>query len=244
MFISRLAGTAHADAPLFAFRGLGISLLRPFSLYGEAPVVRIPCLFAAMVLAAGGLSACADNSLPEAPATLDTASAAPAEYLIGAGDTLHVFVWHSPELTTTVRVRPDGLISVPLANDVAVGGKTPTAVARELEARLAEYVNDPKVNVIVQDFIGRFDRQIRVVGEAAKPQAIPYRQGMTVLDVVIAAGGLTRFADGNGATLVRTRDRHQTSYRVRLADLIEGGDLHANVPVAPGDLLLIPQNWF
>ena len=208
-------------------------------------MVRIPSSSVLALLAACGLAACGGgNTLPEAPTALDAASATPSEYLIGAGDTLQVFVWHSPELTTTVRVRPDGLISVPLVNDLTVGGMTPTAVARELEAKLAEYVNDPKVNVIVQDFVGRFDRQIRVVGEAAKPQAVPYRQGMTVLDVVIAAGGLTRFADGNGAVIVRNRERHEASYRVRLADLIYDGDMKANVPVAPGDLLLIPQSWF
>ncbi len=181
--------------------------------------------------------------LNEAPPQVKVDKAADGDYLVGPGDMVQVFVWRSPELSTIVKVRPDGRISVPLIEDLDVAGKSPTTIARGIERRLADYVVDPKVTVIVQDFVGPSDRQIRVVGAAVKPQSIPYRKDMTVLDVVIAAGGLTVFADGNGAVLVRQGDAGG-QFRVRLADLMKDADMSANVQVAPGDVLLIPQRWF
>lgn len=168
------------------------------------------------------------------------------DYLIGAGDAVQVFVWRSPDLSASVQVRPDGRISVPLIDDLPVAGKTPSQVAREVEAKLAEYVVAPKVTVIMQDFVGPLDRRIRVLGEAAKPQAVPFRRDITVLDVLIAAGGLTPFAAGNRAMIVRRSVDNvtQDSYRVRLTDLMDQGDMSANVQLAPGDVIIIPQKWF
>ncbi|CAK0753996.1 polysaccharide biosynthesis/export protein [Azospirillaceae bacterium] len=157
---------------------------------------------------------------------------------------MQVFVWRNPDLSATVRVRPDGRISVPLIDDLPVSGKTPSEVARDLEEKLGEYVKDSKVTIIMVDFIGPMDRQIRVVGEAAKPQSVSYRRGMTVLDVMIASGGLTPFAAGNRATISRTINRQAVTYRVRLADLLKDGDLTANVEVAPGDVITVPLSWF
>lgn len=201
------------------------------------------CAFTAAILS---LSACSTSSslLPAAPSVATAEEAGAAGYLIGPGDMVQVFVWRSPELSTTVRVRPDGRISVPLIDDLVVAGKAPTDIARDIEIRLGEYVQAPKVTVIMQDFVGPPERQIRVVGQAAKPQAIPYRRGMTVLDVVIAAGGLTPFAAGNEAVIMRGDAGREAGFRVRLADLMRNGDVSANVQVAPGDVLMIPESWF
>ena len=200
-----------------------------------------------VLLAAAFLSACAGPD--EAPAIAGAASTSTNEevgrdYLIGPGDQFQVFVWRNPDLSTTVRVRPDGRISVPLIDDLPVAGRRPSEVARTLEEKLSEYIQDAKVTVILVDFVGPIERQVRVVGEAAKPQALSYRKGMTVLDVMIATGGLTQFAAGNRATLSRTVNGYLATYRVRLADLLNDGDLTANVEVAPGDVVMIPQSWF
>jgi polysaccharide export outer membrane protein len=165
-------------------------------------------------------------------------------YKIGPGDSLKVFVWGNPELSSDVTVRPDGLITTPLVEDVRASGMTPTLLARELEKKLSLYVKNPKVTVTVTHFVGRYNEQVRVVGQAAKPQAIPYRENMSVLDVVIAAGGLTEFAAGNRATLVRVENGNKTSIKVRLDDLIRDGDISANVDIKPGDVLIIPESWF
>jgi len=165
-------------------------------------------------------------------------------YVIGPGDTLNVFVWGDSELSTQVVVRPDGLITTPLVEDLPASGKTPTELARNLEARLSMFVKNPKVTVSVTDFIGRYTEQVRVVGQAAQPQSIPYRDGMTLLDVIIAVGGLTEFAAGNKATIVRNINGKTTQYRVRLDDLIRDGDISANTRMMPGDVLIIPESWF
>jgi len=197
------------------------------------------------LLVAMSLSACAALSdAPLAPGIANAKDDVGKDYLIGPGDQLQLFVWRNPDLSVTVRVRPDGRISVPLIDDLPVTGKTPTDVERDLEEKLAEYVKDAKVSIIMVDFVGPADRQIRVVGEAAKPQALSYRRGMTVLDVMIAAGGLTPFAAGNRATIGRTIKGQSATYRVRLADLLKDGDMSANVEVAPGDVVMIPQSWF
>ncbi|MBF0391640.1 MAG: polysaccharide biosynthesis/export family protein [Alphaproteobacteria bacterium] len=180
---------------------------------------------------------------PTSPPTGTSAGMA-ANYLIGPGDELQIFVWRNPELSTSVKVRPDGKISIPLIEDLVSAGKPPTLLARDIERALKEYVRDPIVTVIVADFVGPFNQQVRVVGEAAEPQAIPYRQEMTVLDVLIEAGGLTEFAAGNRAVIVRRSEGRNDAYRVRLDDLLKDGDVSANVPMVPGDILIIPQSWF
>ena len=172
------------------------------------------------------------------------ASAAPVSYIIGPGDQLNVFVYDNPQLTADVPVRPDGRISTPLVQDIVAAGKTPAQLGKEIEGRLKEYVKDPHVTIIVRGFVGPLDQQIRVIGEATDPQAIPYRDGMTVLDVMIATKGLTRYAAGNRAVIVRTANGRQQTIHVHLADLIKDGDISQNVAMRPGDTLIIPQSWF
>jgi polysaccharide export outer membrane protein len=179
-----------------------------------------------------------------APAKIAADSAITRDYTIGPGDQLQVFVWRNPELSAMVRVRPDGRISVPLIDDLTVEGKTPSVVGREIEQKLSEFVKGAVVTVMMTDFVGPLDRQVRVIGEASKPQSISYRNGMTVLDVIILSGGLTQYAAGNRASIVRAVGGQQTAYRVRLDDLLNDGDLSANAPVAPGDILVIPQSYF
>lgn len=194
-------------------------------------------LFATCLLLLGALAACSTNSYPPA---VRTVASPDYNYLIGPLDTVNIVVWRNPELSMSVPVRPDGKITVPLVEDLPALGKTSTQLARDIEARLSKYVRDPVVTVIVTNFIGPYSQQIRVVGEAAKPQVLQYRQKMTLLDVMIAVGGLTDFADGNHASILR--DGKQ--YGVRLADLIRRGDVSANIEMKPGDVLIIPQSWF
>jgi polysaccharide export outer membrane protein len=169
-----------------------------------------------------------------------------SEYVIGPGDDLQVFVYRSPELSASLPVRPDGRVSLPLVPDIQAAGKTPTQLGREIEERLRAYVVQPNVTVMVRSFVGPASRQIRVVGEATQPKALPYREGMTVLDVVIEAGGLTRYAAGNRAEIVRRDPEGGPSQvlRVRLSDLVRQGDLSQDVRMQPGDTLVIPQGWF
>jgi len=177
--------------------------------------------------------------------TLVPVSAAPApEYVIGPGDTLQVFIWRNPEVTMTVPVRPDGKISTPLIEDLVVIGKTLAQVAREVEKRLSTYLKDPFATVIVTNFVGPYNQQVRVLGAAAKPQVLPFRASMTVLDVMIAVGGLTDLAAGNKASISRMVGTEQQQFKVRLDDLIRQGDISANVDMAPGDILIIPESWF
>lgn len=188
-----------------------------------------------------GLAGCGSlGGLPPAPLN---AAASDYSYVIGAGDTLNIIVWRNPELSMTVPVRPDGKISAPLVDELVAQGKTSTAIARDIEKKLSTFVRDPVVTVIVTGFVGPFSEQIRVVGEAARPQFLPFRQKMTLLDVMIAVGGLTDFADGNGATILRTSEGTK-QYSVRLKDLIRRGDASANVEMRPGDILIIPQGFF
>lgn len=188
------------------------------------------------------LAAC--SGTPTLPPAEPSVSAPGPEYVIGPLDNLNIFVWRQPELTETVPVRPDGRISVPLIEDLPAAGRTSTQLARDIETRLKKFVQDPVVTVIVTSFTGPFDQQVRVIGEAAHPQAIPYRDNMTLLDAMIAVGGLTQFAAGNRATLVRVADGKQTEFRVHISDLINDGDVSANVQLLPGDVLIIPQSWY
>lgn len=180
------------------------------------------------------------GSLPPAPAV---AAAEDYSYVVGAGDTLNIIVWRNPELSLVVPVRPDGKISAPLVDELVAQGKTSTTIARDIEKKLSTYVRDPVVTVIVTSFVGPYSEQIRVVGEAARPQFLPFKQKMTLLDVMIAVGGLTDFADGNGAKILRTSEGNR-QYAVRLKDLIRRGDVSANVEMRPGDILVIPQSFF
>ena len=165
-------------------------------------------------------------------------------YQIGPGDVLDIFVWRNPEISTSVPVRPDGKISTPLVEDMVAVGKTSSALARDMEQVLAKYIKAPSVNVIVMEFRGTVEKQIRVVGQAARPQSIAYREGMTVLDLMIAVGGLGEFAAGNRAKLVRTVDGVVTEYRVRLDDLLNKGEIKHNIDIKPGDVLIIPESFF
>jgi polysaccharide biosynthesis/export protein len=167
-----------------------------------------------------------------------------SQYLIGPGDNLNIFVWRNPELSATVPVRPDGRISTPLVEDVVAVGKTPTELARDLEARLKKFVRDPIVTVMVSGFVGDFSQQVRVIGEAVQPRAVPYRENMTLLDVMIQVGGLTKYADGNDAVLIRKVNGKQDTFPVRLDSLIKDGDIRYNFKMEPGDTLIIPQSSF
>jgi len=164
-------------------------------------------------------------------------------YVIGTGDTVSVMVWRNPELSMSVPVRPDGRLTMPLVEDLPALGRTPTELARDIEKELAKYVRDPLVTVIVSGASGPFTEQIRIMGEATRPQAIPYRQDMTMLDLMIIVGGITDFADGNKTVLVRGSEQGKM-YTVRLNDLIKRADFSANVDLKPGDVLIIPQSWF
>jgi polysaccharide biosynthesis/export protein len=193
-----------------------------------------------IVALASLLAGCA--AVPTAPA--NPAPVVRAPYLVGPGDTLHVVVWRTPELSMVVPVRPDGRITTPLVEDLQASGKTTTQIAREIELVLAKYVQSPVVTVIVTSFAGPYNQQVRVIGEAAKPQALPYRENMSLLDVMIAVGGITEFAAGNRASILRSEGGKSRQFSVRLADLIRGGDLSANVEMRPGDILVIPQSYF
>lgn len=167
-----------------------------------------------------------------------------AEYAIGPGDALQIFVWDHADLSTSVQVRPDGRISTPLVEDLQAAGRTPTQLARDIENVLREYVRSPVVTVIMQGFVGDGAQQIRVVGQAVAPQALQYKQGMTVLDVVIAVGGLSEFASGNRSKIIRKTADGEVEIRVRLDDLVNDGDIRQNVEMRPGDVLIIPQSIF
>ena len=196
-------------------------------------------------LALGGLSLMACATIPPPPAT-DSAVVA-SEYVLGAGDTLTVFVYRAPELSAPdIPIRPDGRLSLPLVPDVEAAGRTPTQLARMIETRLRDFVREPNVTVMVRSFQGPPSRQIRVIGEATLPMAMPYREGLTVLDVMIGARGLTRYASGNRASIVRREGAGATPVviPVRLADLLRGGDVSQDVAMRPGDTLVIPQGWF
>jgi len=203
----------------FAFRGLAKSALT-----------------AAAILFAG---LCYSASPAAAQATVEL-----SKYIIGPGDSLQISVWHNPELSTTVPVRPDGRISTPLVTDVVAAGRTPEELGHDIEARLKKYVSDPLVTVIVSSFVGPYSQQVRIVGEAAQPKALPYLAHMTVLDAMIASGGLTPFASGNRAKLIRKVNGKDVSTTLRLSDLLKEGDLSANAELQPGDTIIIPQSFF
>lgn len=195
---------------------------------------------ALVILALSVLAAGCASHLPPPPPVPEN----PTAYRIGPGDSLGIFVWQNKELSTEVPVRPDGKVSLPLINDIVAAGKTPTELSNDIQDQLKKYVNNPLVTVIVHSFVGPYSQQVRVVGEAQKPQSLAYRDRMTVLDALIAVGGLTPLAAGDRATLVRSVSGKQVSYGLRLDDLIKDGDMSANAPLAPGDVIIIPQSYF
>ncbi len=199
-----------------------------------------------MLLGLCVLPACAGGLPPASEATLSNQNSAGDEstYRIGPGDTLRIFVWRNPEISTQVQVRPDGMISTPLVEDMVAVAKTPTQLARDMEEVLETYIKSPSVNVIVSGFVGTPADQIRVVGQAANPQAISYRKGMTILDLIIAVGGLGEFAAGNRAILVRKIGGESVEFRIRLDDLINKGDIEQNIEIQRGDILIIPEAYF
>jgi polysaccharide export outer membrane protein len=186
------------------------------------------------------------NTHSEPPVVERSTSKPPDDYLIGSGDSLSIFVYRNPDLSEgAVAVRPDGRISTPLIEDIPAAGRTPTQLAREIEQQLSKYIHEPNVTVIVRGFIGPPDRQVRVIGEATDPIAIPYRDHMTLLDIMIATHGMTKYAAGNRAVVVRTdADGKRQTIRVHLSDLIKDGDIGQNIEMNPGDTLIVPQSWF
>jgi polysaccharide export outer membrane protein len=175
------------------------------------------------------------------------AAAQPADvskYVIGPGDMLQISVWHNPELSTSVPVRPDGRISTPLVNDVVAAGRTSEELGHDLETRLKKFVADPIVTVMITNFVGPYSQQVRIVGEASTPKSLPYSANMTALDAMIAVGGLTPYASGNRAKLVRKIGGKEVSTTLRLSDLLKSGDLTANTELQPGDIIIIPQSFF
>jgi polysaccharide export outer membrane protein len=177
-----------------------------------------------------------DSQVPAAEPVMD--------YRIGPGDSLNIFVWRNPEISITVPVRPDGKISMPLVEDMMALGKTPTQLSRDLEVALSEYIKSPKVNVIVTGFVGTFSEQIRVVGKATDPRALSYRQNMTLLDVMIEVGGLADGAAGNRAKIIRKSGNREIEIPVRIHDLLNKGEISANMEIRPGDVLIIPESFF
>ena len=198
-------------------------------------------LFVAGLLFLGGCSSSPTASTIE---VAEEAKAPASEYRIGPGDELQVFVWEHDDLSVTIPVRPDGKISTPLVEDMVAEGKTPSQLADDLEVTLGEFVRAPVVSVIVQQFKGQFSEQIRVVGQAENPQALSYREGLTLLDVMIEVGGLTEFAAGNKSKIVRKQGTTQTEMPVRLSDLMKKGMINKNVAMRPGDVLIIPESIF
>lgn len=201
-----------------------------------------------LVLAAGGQAA--DDAppanaavSPSAPVPSAIGEDAASRYIIGPGDALQVFVWRNPELTTTVPVRPDGKISTPLVEDMVAVGKTPSQLARDVEKVLSEYVRSPQVNIIVTQPASTFS-QVKVIGQVARPQSLPFHEGMTVLDAVLAVGGLNPFASGNRAKVIRQENGKPREIRIKLDDLVNKGEMATNIQLRPGDVLVVPQSLF
>jgi polysaccharide export outer membrane protein len=230
--LEKFFSSGYIDSPAISHMGPAMNFMK---LVGAArPVAVLVALLGAIVVAG-----CA-NHLPPPPPVPPSDT----EYRVGPGDQLGIFVWQNRELSTEVPVRPDGKISLPLINDMVAAGKTPTQLSTDIQDQLKKYVNNPLVTVIVHSFLGPYSQQVRIVGEAVRPQSVPYRDRMTVLDAMIQVGGLTQLAAGNRATLVRYVNGKQESFNIKLDDLIRDGDMSANAPLAPGDVIIIPQSYF
>jgi len=204
------------------------------NLYAPKRVVGHLAILFTLLLSVG----CATQKYPSVSTAPDY------DYVIGAGDSLEVFVWGNPELSASVTVRPDGKVTTRLVEDIPASGRTSTQLAREIEEIYSKYVKNPVVTVIVGGFVGVPTQQVRVVGEAANPMSIPYNKHMTLLDLMIAVGGLSDFADGNGSVLIRTYGGDQEIYNLRIEDLIRDGNIDANTQMLPGDIIIIPEAWF
>ncbi|MGK0306185.1 MAG: polysaccharide export outer membrane protein [Gammaproteobacteria bacterium] len=190
---------------------------------------------------------CASNSgkLPSATNYNSiTTSVDDYQYIIGPGDSLSIFVWRNPDISGSFVVRPDGKVTTSLVEDIEVSGKTPTALARQLEEQLGKYINNPRVTVSVSGFQGPLSEQVRVIGEAMNPRAVNYTERMTLLDLMISVGGLTEFASGNSAKLVRMVSGVQKTFEIRIDDLIKNGEIEENIDMLPGDIIIIPEAWF
>ncbi len=204
--------------------------------------IRKLCLFTLTILIVAG---CQNNRLPEATTRVSlTSDVNNYRYLIGPGDSLTIFVWRNPEVSGNFLVRPDGKVTTALVEDLDVSGKTPTALAREIEEELSKYINNPRVTVSVTGFQGPLSEQVRVIGEATNPKAINYTEHMTLLDLMIAVGGLTEFADGDNAKLIRVVDGTKRSFDIEIDELIREGDISQNVDMLPGDIVIIPEAWY
>lgn len=200
-------------------------------------------LLAGLAMASLPTRAAAAEATPAAATSLRADATASNEYIIGPGDSLQVFIWRNAELSVTVPVRPDGKISTPLVEDMVAVGKTPSQLARDIEAVLAAYIRTPQVNVIVTNAVSTFS-QVRVLGQVTTPQAVPYREGMTVLDAILAVGGLGEFAAGNRGKIVRVVDGKSQDIKVRIEDLVNDGDVDQNLQLKPGDVLVVPESRF
>lgn len=215
------------------------------------PEMPVSVRFAALALSPFALAACTTTGPELPPASVSTTAAAsdqPGEnYIIGPLDEITIHVWRNPELSAEkIQVRPDGRITMPLVRDMVAVGKTPTQLQNDIRDQLEEYIEQPIVSVIVNEFVSTFDQQIRIVGSTEQPASLPYRANMTVLDAMIAVGGLGEFASGNRAKLLRQEEgaQTQTEYRLRLSDLLKRGDSSANVLLKPGDVIIIPESRF
>lgn len=209
-------------------------------------LLRMTALCMSLILLVGNVALAADvpaSAATSGPVTAPAESKVAGDYVIGPGDTIQVFVWRNPELTTTVPVRPDGKISTPLVEDMTAVGKTPSDLARDIEHVLAEYVRSPQVNVIVTQPASVFS-QIKVIGQVTRPQSVPYRDGLTVLDAVLAVGGLGPFAAGNRSKIVRTENGKTKEIKVKIASLVNDGDMSQNLHLRPGDVIVIPESRF
>lgn len=198
-----------------------------------------------IVISSFTISGCSVQTLPEATTRASlTTNVNDYQYLIGPGDNLTIFVWRNPEISGNFIVRPDGKVTTSLVEDVEVSGRTPTMLARQLEEQLSVYINNPRVTVSVAQFNGPFSEQVRVIGEATNPSAVNYTENMTLLDLMIEVGGLTEFASGNSAKLVRVIDGKQSTFALNIEDLIKDGDITKNIDMLPGDIIIIPEAWF
>jgi polysaccharide export outer membrane protein len=236
------AGTAIAAPFQTAGRvtGVGYILMEAFmNALARSVLAALMALVAPLTVVAQSTT-----SMPDSPTTV-AADSAQSTYVIGPGDTLHIFVWKNPDLSTEVPVRPDGKITAPLVHDIQAQGRTPTQLADDLKGALANYIQDPVVTVVVKTFAAPDNAAaIRVIGAAVTPKTVPYRSGLTVLDVIIDVGGLSTYANGNGAELLRKENGAYKAYPLHLNDLMRSGDLSANMQMMPGDIIRIPERWF
>lgn len=219
-------------------------LILPYWLFMACAAMAV-CISNAYAADTSPLAAASDGKIdaPLIPAGVPS-SETQSNYIIGPGDVIQVFVWRNPELTVTVPVRPDGKTSSPLVEDMVAVGKTPTQLARAIEARLSDYIRTPQVSIIVTSAISTFS-QVKVIGQVKSPQAMAYREGMTALDVILAVGGLTEFASGNKAKIIRKDSAgKETTIKLRLKDLLIGGKLSENKAMMPGDVIIVPESLF